>query len=210
MRIAMVLMFTIVVALLCSLPAFAQDPVEPIDLVADSLKIGIPSREGLGYPPTLIFEFYFTVHAHYNASGTYNTDVKITLDGNVIYNEPLTITIPVNNDCGDYPDCSNEVCEIEITGADVIYHYCGAYRFWFGPGCDPSDPMATCDPLMVCACNAPLVVYVDTQYSGEKDLVATVDPNGTVAESDETNNTCMMSVVGTEESSWSAIKSLFE
>jgi len=183
--------------------AYGQEPVEPIDLTADSLIVSFPC------PDSIRINAYFSSHTTNQTIGSYSFNVLMTLGGQTIYDEAVTVTIPTSNDCGEYPNCSSDVCEVVVTGAKVEKHYCGPFRFWAGSGCDPSFPEGTCIPIDICVCNPVFMVTTTLDYSGDDELVLYVDSYNAVSECDETNNVYILSSVGAEKTSWSEIKARY-
>jgi hypothetical protein len=187
----------------CSAPLYAPEPVEPIDLQADSVLYSFPSA-GM-----IEIMAYFTIHSSHNASAGYSSNIELFLGTNSVYSSPMSIVVPVN-DCGEDPDCNN-ACQIEVEPGDLQWDYCSIWHSWFGAGCDPSDPTHTCIPYDYCACGSQYVVVATVPYEDEPELVFVVDGATLVHEADETNNSCsvMLAPVSTESKTWGAIKSLF-
>lgn len=187
----------------CSMPLYAPEPVEPIDLQADSILYTFPS------PGMIEFQAYFTVHSSHNIGQSYSSSIEVFLGTGSVYSSAMSVVVPVN-DCGEDPDCNNP-CQIEVEPGSLQWDYCSIWHTWSGAGCDPNDPYHTCFPYDYCACGSQYMLVATVPYEDEPELVLVVDGVTYVPEADETNNTCSVSLVpvSTESKTWGAIKSLF-
>jgi hypothetical protein len=196
--------------------AFAQEPVYPTDLRADSIAYHVT-------PDTYEMEItaYFTVYSSHASWAQYWQYVSIYLGGKEICCYPAFYFETQGNSCGVDLDC-NDQCQMAVYDwsaeeAPFVWKHCGTWHTWYGTGCDPFDPTHTCQPLDICACGAQYTVTLNTIYNGETEIRLVLDNTydyggaGMTEEADETNNslTVFIGSVGVSPKSWGVIKSLF-
>jgi hypothetical protein len=200
-----VLAITLFTAIMLTGIAMAQEPVEPLDLRADSVTYFYPTTT------TITVAFYFTIYTTEGSSVYRESGVTIKLDGSSVFNGSINFTA-TSNDCSMDQSCSIP-CQVTLQGGDLVWDNCSMWTTWTGVGCDPYDPGHTCTPIQYCACGAQFVVIYTGPYEDQYVLEAEVDgpiyPG--ISEADETNNVVYMSLapVGTQPETWSTIKSFY-
>ncbi|UCG52208.1 MAG: hypothetical protein JSW58_01235 [Candidatus Latescibacterota bacterium] len=198
------LVMTLVVMLAAAATAFGQEPVEPIDLRADTISYLYPNSS------TIQITVQFTAFNTFDHDTVVTSNILLFLGTSVVYDGPMTLTAPTHT-CGTDPDC-NDDCSVEGDGVTVVMDGCDLWYTWTGPSCNPQNPEVTCTPMVTCACIAQCEFEITTAYAAEHEVSVLLDSNGLVHEADETNN-YFATAVGTvpaRPSTWGVVKALFD